>query len=255
MKFLGIIPARFGSTRLKGKPLADICGKSMIERVYERAIQSLPDLYVATDDDRVFKEVERFGGKAILTSADHNSGTNRCLEAYRIIQTGTNTNFDVIINVQGDEPLLEPFQIEELKNCFDGKMPGIATLVAGVNNPMDLENNSEVFVVLSHEFEAMYFSRSIIPHLKGEPKTNWMQKHRYYKHIGMYAYTPEALEIFARLPQSSLELAEGLEQNRWLENGYTIKVGITDFSSICVDTPEDLERVRKIIREKELKIS
>jgi 3-deoxy-manno-octulosonate cytidylyltransferase (CMP-KDO synthetase) len=251
MKFLGIIPARFGSTRLTGKPLMDICGKSMIQRVYERASNCLPDLYVATDDMRISKEVERFGGRAIMTSDKHNSGTNRCLEAYQEIKKQYNADFDVIINVQGDEPLLEIRQIEILKDCFSDKSVMMSTLVLKVRDAADLENESEVFVTFDKNFNSLYFSRSVIPYMKGVPKNQWIEHRDIFKHVGLYGYTPEALKIFAGLPQSTLEITEGLEQNRWLENGYQIRIGITDQSSMCVDTLEDLEKVRRVIKETE----
>ena len=251
MKILGIIPARYGSTRLEGKPLLDIHGKSMIRRVYERAMISIDDLYVATDDQRIVEEVESFNGNTIMTSSHHNSGTNRCLEAYEKISQSTGKTYDVIINIQGDEPLLDPQQLDALQALFTDEYIMMGTLVAPVENPLDLDNESEAFVVFDKNKNALYFSRSVIPYVKGVSRVQWFDNHTFYKHVGMYAYTPEALEIFASLPISKLETVEGLEQNRWLENGYSIKVGITDRPGICVDTPEDLERIRGIIKKQE----
>ena len=251
MKVLGIIPARYRSTRLEGKPLADIHGKSMIQRVYENSKKSIEDLYVATDDERITKEVGRFGGKAVMTSPDHKTGTNRCLEAYEIISKSSGLNYDIIINIQGDEPLLDPEQLEILKSLFTDDYIMMGTLVSPVRDPADLENESEAFVVFDKNKNALYFSRSVIPYLNKIERNHWFDHHTFYKHVGLYAYTPEALELYAGLPQSKLELSEGLEQNRWLENGYSIKIGITDHPGICVDTQEDLERIRGIIEKLE----
>jgi 3-deoxy-manno-octulosonate cytidylyltransferase (CMP-KDO synthetase) len=248
MKFLGIIPARYGSTRLEGKPLVDIEGKPMIRRVYERAVNGLDDIYVATDDTRIFDAVRDFGGKAVLTSDRHLTGTSRCLEAYQTIVKETNGHYDVIINVQGDEPLLHPEQIESLRNCFTDEYIMMATLATPVYDPLDLENDSEAFLVWDKHYNALYFSRSVIPYLRGIPRESWLEKHTFYKHVGLYGYTAEALEIYTSLEPSGLEQSEGLEQNRWLENGYSIKVGLTHHVSMCVDTPEDLERIREYIR-------
>jgi 3-deoxy-manno-octulosonate cytidylyltransferase (CMP-KDO synthetase) len=251
MKILGIIPARYGSTRLEGKPLVDINGKSLIRRVYERALKSLDDLYVATDDERIAEEVNKFRGKVVMTSSDHNTGTNRCLEAYEVISKNTGVNYDVIINIQGDEPLLDAQQLELLKSLFTDEYIMMGTLVSPIHDRADLENESEAFVVFDKNKNALYFSRSVIPHLKNVSRSEWHENHTFYKHVGLYAYTPEALEIFATLPQSTLEIAEGLEQNRWIENGYSIKVGITDQPGLCVDTYEDLEKIRAIIKDQE----
>ena len=247
MNFLGIIPARFGSTRLEGKPLADICGKPMIQHVYEQSAKVLENVYVATDDKRIETTVLEFGGKVIMTSTHHNSGTNRCLEAYDIIQKENDTKFDVIINIQGDEPMLEPAQLTELTNCFNNPTTELATLVTKVINSATLLNKSEVFVTFDINKKALYFSRAVIPEIKGVDKSEWMSRTTYYKHVGLYAYTPTALKRFANLPQSNLEITEGLEQNRWIENGYPIHVAITEFDSISVDTQEDLDNIRKIM--------
>ncbi len=247
MDVLGIIPARYGSTRLAGKPLLDICGKPMIQRVYEQAKLILKDVVVATDDERIEKVVKDFGGNVVMTSSKHNTGTNRCLEAYDIFSSGSAINFDVIVNIQGDEPLLEPEQIKLLISCFVDDSTELATLV----NPVSENENlfvGGVYVVLDKYKNALYFSRSVIPYVRDEDKSNWQKKHQYFKHVGMYAFIPKALREFSTLQQTSLELAESLEQNRWLENGKKIKVAISQYHTIPVDTMADLENVRAIVR-------
>jgi 3-deoxy-manno-octulosonate cytidylyltransferase (CMP-KDO synthetase) len=247
MNFLGVIPARYGSTRLEGKPLVDICGKSMIQRVYEQAKKVLDHVVVATDDERIEDAVKGFGGNVVMTSKSHKTGTNRCLEAYELVQKESSTVFDAVINIQGDEPLLEPEQIRCLVSCFDDPMTELATLVMPVASEGDLFNESEVFVVFDKNKRALYFSRSVIPHIRDVHKTKWLEHHTYYKHLGMYGFTTASLKEFANLPQTKLELTESLEQNRWLENGGVIKIDITQHESIPVDTKDDLERVRRII--------
>lgn len=248
MKFLGIIPARYGSTRLEGKPLVDIVGKPMIQHVYEKASQAMEDVYVATDDKKVFDAVRSFGGRVVMTSDQHPTGTNRCLEALKYIVKTNQVQYDIIINIQGDEPLLDPQQLKTLQNCFTDDYIMMATLATPVRDPADLNNESEVFVVFDKHYNALYFSRSVIPYVKGVPRENWPKQHTFYKHVGLYGYTAEALEIYANLHPSDLEITEGLEQNRWIENGYAIKLGITDQVSMCVDTPEDLEKIRSFIK-------
>lgn len=249
MRFVGIIPARFGSTRLEGKPLLDIHGKPMIQRVYEQASKALEHVFVATDDERIKQVVKGFGGNAVMTRSDHQTGTNRCLEAWQQINHEHPGQFDAVINVQGDEPMLEPSQLADLMNCFqaDGKTE-LATLVIPVNRLDDLYNESEVFVAFDRNKKALYFSRAVIPHVHNVHKSKWMEHRTYYKHVGLYAYRSDVLETFAELPQSGLELAESLEQNRWLEHGGEIRVAITQHDSIPVDTIDDLERVRELFR-------
>jgi len=247
MNFLGIIPARYASTRLKGKPLAEICGKPMIQHVYERAHSVVPNLFVATDDERIEKVVSDFGGNVVMTSVEHNSGTNRALEAYSIIQSKSETKFDVVINIQGDEPMLALDQIRLLMNCFNNDETEIASLITKVLSAEELESKTNAFVVYDNKMRAIYFSRSVIPGVKNLEKSDWFDKAEFYKHIGMYAYKPETLKIIANLPQSNLELVEGLEQNRWIENGFPIHLAITDIDSISVDTKEELEEIRKIM--------
>jgi 3-deoxy-manno-octulosonate cytidylyltransferase (CMP-KDO synthetase) len=247
MKFLGLIPARYASTRFPGKPLADIGGKIMIQRVYEQVRPFLDDVWVATDDERIEKAVLSFGGKVIMTSEKHKSGTDRCLEAANKI----GGNYDVIINIQGDEPFVQGKQIEALKECFINKPETkLATLIKPftINDGYDsLLNPNSPKVVIDPEGKAMYFSRSIIPYLRGVSKDNWLEKGVFYKHIGIYAYRSETLVEIAALPQSPMELAESLEQLRWLENGYKIQTALTDIENIAVDTPEDLEKINEYL--------
>ena len=244
MKFLGIIPARYASTRFPGKPLADIDGKPMIQRVYEQVRSTVDALVVATDDERIHDVVQNFGGRAILTSGEHRSGTDRCMEAF--LQIGK--DYDVVINIQGDEPFIHPEQIGLLKQCFSEANTQIATLVKPFDPDGDFEqtllNPNTPKVVLNNRSEAIYFSRSIIPYIRRKDDTDWLRTHTFYKHIGLYAYRSDILKLITALPQSSLELAESLEQLRWLQNGYKIKVAITHQETIGIDTPEDLEKIR-----------
>ncbi len=247
MNFLGIIPARYGSTRLEGKPLADICGKPMIQHVYERSTKVLENVYIATDDSRIEDAVLEFGGKVVMTSEHHNSGTNRCLEAFDIIQKTSATKYDVVINIQGDEPMLASSQILDLMSCFNNPKTEIATLITKVTEADELKSKTSAFVIYDVNMRAIYFSRTPIPAIKGLDKQEWFGKTDFYKHIGMYAYKPDVLGKVANLKQSKLELIEGLEQNRWIENGYPVHVAITKFDSISVDTQADLENIRKIM--------
>ena len=243
-KFLGIIPARYASTRFPGKPLKKIGGKMMIERVYEQVINCLDDVYIATDDQRIMEAVQTFGGKALMTSESHKSGTDRCCEALE----KSNEKFDVVINIQGDEPFIQPQQIELLKSCFNEPDTELATLVKPFK-PEDgfeaLFNANSPKVVLNKRMEAIYFSRSIVPYQRNYPQTEWLNHHTYYKHIGLYAYRTDILKEITRLEQSPLEITESLEQLRWIENGYKIKVAVTHFETIGIDTPEDLEKAEK----------
>ncbi len=246
MKFIGIIPARYASTRFPGKPLADMKGKYMIQRVYEQARKVLDNVCVATDDDRIFNAVESFGGNVVMTSAEHRSGTDRCFEAYNRL----GGNEDVIINIQGDEPFIKPEQIESLIACFDSPQTQIATLVRpfeATEGYEALANPNSPKVILNDKNEALYFSRSIIPYMRNISPEQWPDKHVYYKHIGMYGYRADILSQITRLPQSSLEIAESLEQLRWLQNGYTIKVGITTQETIGIDTPDDLQKALTLL--------
>lgn len=241
LKFIAIIPARYASTRFPGKPLAKIGGITMINRVYNQVSKAIDNVAVATDDQRIFDHVLSFGGKAIMTRQDHRSGTDRCWEAY--LNNGGNE--DVIINVQGDEPFIQPEQIISLMQCFDDANTHIATLV----KPFDsnecfsaLENPNTAKVVFDENNNALYFSRSVIPYIRGVEKELWPSKHQYYTHLGMYAYRADVLKKITSIQPSTLEIAESLEQLRWLQNGLNIKVGITNHSSIGIDSPQDLER-------------
>jgi 3-deoxy-manno-octulosonate cytidylyltransferase (CMP-KDO synthetase) len=245
-RFVCIIPARYSSTRFPGKPLVDIGGKTMIQRVYEQVLKVLPDVYVATDDKRIYDAVILFGGKAIMTSDRHKSGTDRCYEAF----TKLDEWFDVIINVQGDEPFIQPEQINEILKCFDEPETQIATLAKKITEKDGFEsliNPNNPKLVVNSQNEAMYFSRSVIPFIRGVETGNWISRYTYLKHVGIYAYRADVLSELTLLKQSPLELAESLEQLRWLENGYRIKVGFTDVETFGIDTPEDLEKVKNLI--------
>ncbi len=248
MKFIGIIPARYASSRFPGKPLADMDGKPMIQHVYERVLPALDETWVATDDERIVEAVRAFGGKAVMTSPGHRSGTDRCYEAYRKVGRG----YDVVVNIQGDEPFIHPEQIETIKDCFADGRVGIATLVMPFSPDDDFEsalaNPNSPKVAVSKQMEALYFSRSVIPYVRGKRPAEWLSAHPFYKHVGMYAYRADILAEITALPQSPLELAESLEQLRWLENGYKIKVGITRQETIGIDTPEDLSRALEFLR-------
>ncbi len=247
MRYIAIIPARYASTRFPAKPLALLGGKPVIQRVYEQVKKVLTDVVVATDNERIYKTVEGFGGRAIMTREDHKSGTDRCYEAYQKV----GKEFDVVINVQGDEPFIQPEQIRTLMACFDDPQTQIATLVKPFTEADGLEalqNPNSPKVVLSDDGRALYFSRSVIPFLRGVEPEQWLSKHTYYKHIGLYAYRAETLGEITRLPQSTLEKVESLEQLRWIDNGYIIKVGETNVETIGIDTPADLERAEQFLR-------
>lgn len=241
MKFIAIIPARYASTRFPGKPLALLGGKPVIQRVYEQVAGVLDDAVVATDDARIYDAVRAFGGKVEMTSTEHRSGTDRCWEAY-CKQGG---KFDVVVNVQGDEPFIRPEQLLAVKNCFDDPTTDIATLVkpfTEADGLAALENPNSPKVVLDAQSRALYFSRSVIPYLRGVPREEWLSQHTFFKHIGLYAFRSEVLRAVTALPQSSLEKAESLEQLRWLENGYRIGVAVSEFETVGIDTPEDLAK-------------
>ncbi len=241
MKFVALIPARFGSSRFPGKPLAMLCGKPVIQHVYERTCQACKEVYVCTDDTTIFETVTSFGGKAVLTSSALRSGTDRCHEAVKTLQIDA----DVIINVQGDEPFIDVSQIQALKECFDDPSTHIATLVKPFSPDAtmeELQNPNSPKVVFDAQRRALYFSRSVIPYLRNFPQEEWLKKHTYYKHIGLYAYKRDVLSAISALPYGNLEQAESLEQLRWLEHGYCIKVGFTEVETIGIDTPQDLER-------------
>ncbi len=241
-RIIGIIPARFGSTRFPGKPLIQIQGKSMIQRVYEQARKSacLQQVCVATDHEEIARHVHSFGGNVVLTSTEHHSGTDRCYEA--LIKTGE--TFSHLINIQGDEPFIDPSQIDVLAGLCAGETE-IGTLMIPVHSEEILFDPGEVKIVCTSAMEALYFSREVIPHLKGLDRKIWHAHHPYFRHVGMYAYRSDILKKIVDLPPSQLESAESLEQLRWLEAGYKIKLAITEHDSHCIDTPEDIEKVMR----------
>jgi 3-deoxy-manno-octulosonate cytidylyltransferase (CMP-KDO synthetase) len=242
MKILGIIPARHASARFPGKPLIDIGGKTMIQRVYEQAKKSklLSKVIVATDDQRIFEHVIGFGGLALMTKEKHQSGTDRCAEVLSLEKE----SWDVVINIQGDEPFIDPTQIDLLAECFGNEKVKIATLVKEITDTNTLQNPNIPKVVFNKDYQALYFSRAAIPFNRNVNEHEWLQFHKYYKHIGLYAYRATILDELALLPISMLEKAEALEQLRWLENGYAINVAITSLETIAIDTPSDLEAVK-----------
>lgn len=246
MKILGIIPARYQSSRFPGKPLIDIAGKSMIQRVYEQCQKSskLDKVIVATDDQRILDHLQSFGAEGIMTSQNHTSGTDRCGEVAIKFP-----DFDILINIQGDEPMIDPTQIDLLCTCFEKKDTQIATLVKKVDSQEELFNENTPKVILNKNHEAVYFSRQTIPFLRGKEKNIWLNEHTFYKHIGIYGYRSETLSEIIKLPQSSLELAESLEQLRWIENGFSIQCAITNKESLAIDTPADLNKLLAILKE------
>ncbi|MBE6265619.1 MAG: 3-deoxy-manno-octulosonate cytidylyltransferase [Prevotella ruminicola] len=243
MKFMAIIPARYASTRYPGKPLAILGGKTVIQRVYEQVKSVLDDVYVATDDDRIYNTVTDFGGKAVMTRADHKSGTDRIEEAAEKI----GLDADVIINVQGDEPFIQPSQIKTLMQLFDAPETQIGTLGKPFVSIDAVENPNSPKIVTDNRGFALYFSRSIIPYIRGKERDSWFGEYPFLKHLGIYAYRREVLAEVTKLPMSSLEKAESLEQLRWLQNGYRIRVGLTDIETVGIDTPEDLTRAEEFL--------
>ncbi len=244
MKFVGIIPARYASTRFPAKVLAMLNGKTVIQRVYEQVKDCFDELYVATDDKRIADVVESFGGKAVMTSEDCKNGTERCFDA--CCKLGIDC--DVVVNVQGDEPFIQRKQIESLMSCFADERTDIATLVKPFEQADGwerLNNPNSPKVVLDGDNFAMYFSRSVVPYLRGVEQSEWLDKHVFYKHLGVYAYRLKVLKEITSLQQTPLERVESLEQLRWLEHGYMIKVGVTNIETIGIDTPEDLERAKE----------
>lgn len=249
-KFIGIIPARYASTRFPGKPLAKIGDKTMIERVYERVSAVLDNVVVATDDDRIKNAVESFGGKAIMTSDRHKSGTDRCREAYRLL----GSDADVIINIQGDEPFIAKSQLKALMDCFNDESVQIASLARPYDPARGFEplfDANTPKVVMDKDMNALYFSRSIIPYVRNFDWKEWVDKAQFFTHVGLYGYRSSTLDAICDLPQSPLEIAESLEQLRWLQNGYKIRMALTDEPTIGIDTPSDLENAIKFISENE----
>ena len=244
MTFTAIIPARYASTRFPGKPLAVLGGKTVIQRVYEQVSNVLSEVYVATDDQRILSCVEAFGGKAVMTRSDHQSGTDRIEEAVE----KTATQADVIINVQGDEPFIQPSQIRTLMQLFDEPDTQIGTLGKRFESLEAVENPNSPKIVTDNRGFALYFSRSVIPYIRGKAHEDWLEAYPFLKHLGVYAYRREVLAAVTKLPQSPLEKAESLEQLRWLQNGYRIRVGLTDVETVGIDTPEDLQRAERFLK-------
>lgn len=243
LTFAGIIPARYASTRFPGKPLAMLGGMPVIEHVYRRACKVLGEVWVATDDERIAAAVREFGGNVVMTSTEHRSGTDRCCEAYAL----SGSSADVVINIQGDEPFIDPSQLEQIKGCFSDPATQIATLVRPFPPTGTFEqlcNPNSPKVTVSDDGFALMFSRSVIPYLRGIQPEEWPSRFGYHTHIGLYAYRADVLAEITSLPQSPLEIAESLEQLRWLQNGYKIKVGVSDCPTIGIDTPEDLEAAK-----------
>ena len=247
MRFIALIPARYASTRFPGKPLAMLGGKSVIQRVYEQVSQVVDETYVATDDQRIFDAVEAFGGKVVMTRSDHKSGTDRIEEAAEKI----GGDYDVVVNVQGDEPFIQASQIETVCKCFDDPTTQIATLGKPFGNDMEaIGNPNSPKIVVDKNGFALYFSRSVIPFVRGKETAEWPSSCPFLKHLGLYAYRRDVLREVTQLPQGMLEKAESLEQLRWLENGYRIRVGLTDTETVGIDTPADLERAEKFLEMK-----
>ncbi|MEQ6122188.1 3-deoxy-manno-octulosonate cytidylyltransferase [Reichenbachiella sp. MALMAid0571] len=252
MKILGVIPARYDSTRFPGKCLVDIQGKSMVRHVYERSVlaKSLTKVIVATDDQRIFDEIKNHNGNVVMTSTTHRNGTERCSEVLEKVEE----EYDYIINIQGDEPFINPKQIEILASCLDGNTE-LGTLVRHETDMAVLDSPTEMKVVLNKNMEAMYFSRSVIPFVRDAKKSDWAKKHQFYLHVGIYAYRTDILKKIVKLSPGELEMTESLEQLRWLENGYKIKVALTTHESFMIDTPEDLEAALEHFSRKRAEVS
>lgn len=244
MKFIGIIPARYASTRFPGKPLALLGGKPVIQHVYEKVAAVLGAAYVATDDERIYDVVKSFGGQVVMTRTDHKSGTDRIEEAIEKI----GGEWDVVVNVQGDEPFVAKNQLDTICHCFDDPTTQIATLGKPFESMEAVQNPNSPKIVVDNMGFAMYFSRSVIPYVRGKEMSSWLTHYPFLKHLGIYAYRKDVLRQVTQLPQSSLELAESLEQLRWLQNGFKIKVGTTDVETVGIDTPQDLERAEEFLK-------
>ena len=244
MKFIGIIPARYASTRFPGKPLALLGGKPVIQHVYEKVAAVLEAAYVATDDERIYDVVKSFGGQVVMTRTDHKSGTDRIEEAIEKI----GGEWDVVVNVQGDEPFVAKSQLDTICHCFDDPTTQIATLGKPFESMVAVQNPNSPKIVVDNMGFAMYFSRSVIPYVRGKEMSSWLTHYPFLKHLGIYAYRKDVLRQVTQLPQSSLEIAESLEQLRWLQNGFKIKVGTTDVETVGIDTPQDLERAEEFLK-------
>ncbi|MGQ1786965.1 MULTISPECIES: 3-deoxy-manno-octulosonate cytidylyltransferase [unclassified Saccharicrinis] len=251
MNIVGIIPSRYASSRLPGKPLAMIGDKPMVQWVYENCLKGLEHVFVATDDQRIVDAVEAFGGKAVMTREDHTSGTDRCAEAAANIEEKYGVKADVVVNIQGDEPFFEAAQLNDIKSAFENPDTQIATLVQEAKNLDQVLSQSEVKVVLNNWGEGIYFSRAPIPFLRNVQQNEWMEHQTFYRHLGIYAYRMDVLKEIVKLEQSTLEKAESLEQLRWIENGFPVTCVITELEeTMCIDTPEDLEKANELVRGK-----
>lgn len=246
--FVGIIPARYASTRFPGKLLAQLGGKTVIERVYTQVANVLENVCVATDDDRILQAVMAFGGRAVMTRSDHKSGTDRVWEAYNNMRSTAR----VVINIQGDEPFIHEEQLHAIMECFDDQTTQIATLGKPFESMKAVENPNSPKIVVDNKGFAMYFSRSVIPFVRGVDRNEWLSHYPFLKHLGLYAYRSDVLKEITSLPQSSLECAESLEQLRWLQNGYRIRVATTNIETVGIDTPADLERAEAFLKETSL---
>ncbi len=243
MNVLGIIPARWASVRFPGKPLVKIGDKSMIQRVYEQSAKAIQNIVVATDDDKIVEEVKSFGGQVVMTSDEHQSGTDRCTEALDRFEAENGISFDIVVNIQGDEPFIQPEQIKDVVNCFNDSRAEISTLIKKITDKDALFNPNNPKVVLNANSEAIYFSRSTIPYVMNKEESEWLNNYTFYEHLGLYGYKCDVLRRITDLEPSNLEMAESLEQNRWLENGFRIKVAETDHENISIDTQEDLDQI------------
>ena len=247
LRVFGIIPARYASTRFLGKPLVRLSDFSMVEWVYRRASKAFDTVAVATDDERIANEVLRFGGNVVMTSPDHLSGTDRCAEALLLIQEEKGIKADVVVNVQGDEPFIDPDLLVRLADCFHDETTQIATVVKPFEYMNDLLNPNNVKAVMTAAGRAVYFSRSTVPYIRGFAQEDWLNQHIFFWHLGLYAYRADVLTRLTQLPPSPLEIAESLEQNRWLENDYYIRIIQTHGDHIAIDTPDDLTRAQQWI--------
>ena len=239
MKVVGIIPARYGSSRFPGKPLAMIKGKTMIQRVCEQAWKSkLDDVVVATDDIRIADEVLTFGGKYVMTDPRHQSGTDRCCEALEILEE----HYDAVVNIQGDEPFIDPQHINLLADMISRDDTQLASLVKRIDDEEELFSSNKVKVVMDKSGNALYFSRNPIPYMRNLAHEKWLQKGCFFQHLGIYAYKAETLRQIATMKPTALELAESLEQLRWLENGLAIRMAVVEAGSLAIDSPADLAK-------------
>lgn len=251
MKFLAIIPARYASTRFPAKPLVLLDGKPIIQHVYERVAKCVEHTYVATDDERIFNAVKGFGGNVVMTKSEHRCGTDRCCEAMEKL----GLDIDIVINVQGDEPFVSPEHIELLKSGFESDKTDIVTLAVPFSEEGGLEaleNPNSPKVVIDESMHALYFSRSVIPYIRGVERSEWLKHHTYYKHLGIYAFRANVLKEITSLPATPLEKLESLEQLRWIESGYKVRMGITTVETVGIDTPEDLIKAEEFLKSKKV---